>query len=137
MSRLIAAVVGVLALSVVSSAQALAQDATLTLDVTSIVYVSPNQVLVEGTLTCDEPVDGELSIVLTGRLHPGTVVPQPQTVVYPFSCSGEENFSIVVEAVRGIRFRPGQRLSVYASFIVCGTTSCYGTEVSEQLTVTR
>jgi hypothetical protein len=129
----------VLALAAVGPGQANAQieDATVTLDVTSLMYVSPHQVVVEGTLTCDQPLSGELNVVLTGRLHQGTVVPQPSGDVDPFSCSGETPFAIAVQSVRGLSFHVGQALNVNAEFIYCGATACFGVSSVANLTVQR
>ena len=128
----------VLAMAAVGPGQANAQieDATVTLDVTSLMYVSPHQVVVEGTLTCDQPLSGELIFVLTGRVHRGTVVPQPSVDV-PFSCSGETPFAIAVESLRGLSFHVGQALTVNAEFVYCGATACFGVSSVAYLTVQR
>lgn len=113
------------------------EDATVTLQVTSVTYLSPQQLVVQGTLTCDQPLSGELLIVLTGRLHPGTPVPQPSVDVNPFNCSGETAFAIVVPRVRGLAFHIGQDLAVYAQFVYCSETACFGVSSSANFTVHR
>ena len=137
MGRFIAAaiVIAVMAVPTMSSAQTV--DATVTLELTSVVYVSPQQVVVEGTLTCDQVLEGELDIVLTGKVHPGTVVPQPQTDVFPFSCSGATAFSVAVGSIRGIKFHVGQKLFVNALYVFCGDTSCDGATDEGTFTVVR
>jgi hypothetical protein len=126
-----AAVIGILSMATTASAQ------TVTLDVSSVLYVSAHRVLVEGTLTCDQTLEGELDIVLTGNVHPGTVVPQPQTQVFPFTCSGVTGFTIAVDAIRGIKFHVGQVLNVDASFVFCGETSCTGVSANGDFKVVR
>jgi hypothetical protein len=113
---------------------------TVTVEVTSVVFVSPHEVLVTGTITCDQPVEGSLQIVLTGRIAAGRGaigVPQPSTTVDSFSCSGETTFSVPVESVRALNFYPGQELNVYADYAVCTETGCDAHEFLGNFVVQR
>jgi hypothetical protein len=130
---LVCALVG-FTLSVTTAA---VEDATVTLQVTAVTYVSPQQVVFQGTLTCDQPLSGDLSIVLTGRVHPGTVVPQPSVDLYPFNCAGETELAIAVPSVRGLAFHVGQDLAVYAEFTYCSDTACFSAISNTKVTVQR
>ncbi|MCA1703387.1 MAG: hypothetical protein LC808_09040 [Actinobacteria bacterium] len=128
----------VLLLAVATPAVAQVEDANVTLQLASVTYVSPHEVLVTGTLTCDQPLSGTLVIVLTGRVHSGTVVPQPQTQVEGFDCSGETAFAVLVHSLRGLKFHVGQLLNVQADFGYCPSEFfCTGASTNANLKVQR
>jgi hypothetical protein len=113
---------------------------TVTVEATSVAFVSPREVIVTGTITCDQPVEGSLQIVLTGRIAAGRGakgVPQPSTTVDALSCSGETPFNVPVESVRALNFYRGQELAVSAEYVVCTETACFGDDFLGNFVVQR